>query len=208
MKLVLPFEKNIKLDTAVKEICSISLEHEITKNEDEILGNFIIDGTYKEHELSINEIPFNYVLPFSVDLDKKVNVDTIDFTIDNFTYDLKDDNLYLKVEYIINAEEVEMGEEIRKETNNDMDISYFFEEDSSLNTNNVEEVNNEDKDIQKENNSFDLVDDFVCYHMHIVKENETFESIAALYNCDASEIKSIKKDITKDDHVIVPIKYV
>ena len=64
MKLNIPFEKTIKFDTNICEICSISLEHEITKNEDSILGNFIFEGTYKENELSINESPFNFIVPF------------------------------------------------------------------------------------------------------------------------------------------------
>ena len=47
MNLIIPFEKVVKFDTPVSEISSISLEHEITKNEKEVLGNFIIKGTYK-----------------------------------------------------------------------------------------------------------------------------------------------------------------
>ena len=45
----------------LKEICSISLEHEITQNESEVLGNFLISGEYKIHELSLNKEKFNFL---------------------------------------------------------------------------------------------------------------------------------------------------
>ena len=50
MKLIIPFEKKVKFNSNACEISSISLEHEFTKNEGEILGNFLISGSYKEHE--------------------------------------------------------------------------------------------------------------------------------------------------------------
>ena len=61
MNLIIPFEKVVKFDTPVSEISSISLEHEITKNEREVLGNFIIKGTYKEYELSLNKKDFSFI---------------------------------------------------------------------------------------------------------------------------------------------------
>ena len=93
MNLIIPFEKVVKFDTPVSEISSISLEHEITKNEKEVLGNFIIKGTYKEYELSLNKKDFSFTLPFSVEIASNIDINTLDFTVDNFTYDLKDKDL-------------------------------------------------------------------------------------------------------------------
>ena len=105
MNLIIPFEKVVKFDTPVSEISSISLEHEITKNEKEVLGNFIIKGTYKEYELSLNKKDFSFTLPFSVEIASNIDINTLDFTVDNFTYDLKDKDLTVKIDYIVKADE-------------------------------------------------------------------------------------------------------
>ena len=105
MNLIIPFEKVVKFDTPVSEISSISLEHEITKNEKEVLGNFIIKGTYKEYELSLNKKDFSFTLPFSVEIASNIDINTLDFTVDNFTYDLIDKDLTVKIDYIVKADE-------------------------------------------------------------------------------------------------------
>ena len=68
MNCIIPYTKEIPFNSKIKEITSISLEHEMSINEGEILGNFIISGEYKAHELSVNKESFEHVLPFSIDL--------------------------------------------------------------------------------------------------------------------------------------------
>ena len=60
MNIIIPFEKKLDFKNQIKEICSISLEHEITQNDTEVLGNFLISGSYKEHELSLNLSEFDF----------------------------------------------------------------------------------------------------------------------------------------------------
>ena len=54
MNLIIPFTKDIKFNTNISEILSISLEHDYTINDGELLGNFTVSGEYKTHEVSVN----------------------------------------------------------------------------------------------------------------------------------------------------------
>ena len=115
MNCIIPFTKDIKFGTSIVEITSISLEHEYTVNDHEILGNFIISGDYKSHEVSVNKEHFEHVLPFSVNLTTRIDTDSVDFAIEDFTYEIVDnDTLKVNIEYSINALE-EREEEVFKE---------------------------------------------------------------------------------------------
>ena len=92
MNCVIPFNKIIKFDTNIAEITSISLEHEITINDTSILGNFLISGEYKSHEVSVNVEKFNYTLPFDFALPESINPESINFEITDFTYKIEDNN--------------------------------------------------------------------------------------------------------------------
>lgn len=197
MKLIIPFEKKVKFNSNACEISSISLEHEFTKNEGEILGNFLISGSYKEHELSINKTPFNFTLPFSVDISDRVDLNTIEFTIDNFTYDLKDNDLDIKIDYVITGEDKK--EEVRFEKVDEETLPIL--EDNEI----IEEkTTDEEKDIIS---SIEAKDDYMMYHLHIVKETETIESICTLYGLSKDEILNINNvtNVNVNDKLLIPI---
>src|SRR5699024_5739206 len=100
MNLIIPFTKDIKFNSNISEIVSISLEHDYTVNDGEILGNFIVSGDYKSHEVSVNKEHFEYVLPFSVELTTRIDRDSVDFSIEDFTYEIKNnDTLEVRIEY-------------------------------------------------------------------------------------------------------------
>lgn len=203
MKLIIPFEKKVKFNSNACEISSISLEHEFTKNEGEILGNFLISGSYKEHELSVNKTPFNFTLPFSVDISDRVDLDTIEFTIDNFTYDLKDNDLDIKIDYVITGEDKK--EEVRFEKVEDEEILPILE-DNEINDREIieEKTTDEEKDIIS---SIEAKDDYMMYHLHIVKETETIESICTLYGLSKDEILNINNitNVNVNDKLLIPI---
>ena len=60
MKSIIPYDKDIKFDTKIYEITSISLEHNEENLKSEIDGNFIIKGDYKIHPISITKENFEY----------------------------------------------------------------------------------------------------------------------------------------------------
>lgn len=107
MDFVIPYTKEITFKTKIAEIYSISLEHEMDINDNEILGNFIVSGEYKTHELSVNKEPFEYTLPFSIDIADNIDKDTIVFEITDFTYEiLKNDTLKIIIELSLKGNEM------------------------------------------------------------------------------------------------------
>ncbi|MDD5865680.1 MAG: LysM peptidoglycan-binding domain-containing protein [bacterium] len=207
MNLIIPFEKKVKFDTPISEICSISLEHEITKNDSEILGNFLITGTYKEHELSVNKTDFNFTLPFSVELTTRVDLSSLDMSIDNFTYDLNGSDLDIKIDYVIEAQELK-EEPIFERVEEESEPITLIEEKEEI-TNNV--VNdNEEREIKSETiiNSVKAEDDYISYHIHIVSSGESLESIALKYHITKEEIENINNitSITENDKLLIPLE--
>ena len=44
MNINIPFNKIVPFKSSIAEICSISLEHDISINDSELLGDFLITG--------------------------------------------------------------------------------------------------------------------------------------------------------------------
>lgn len=212
MNYIIPFEKTIDFGCQVREICSISLEHEITKNDTEVLGNFLLKGTYKEHELSVNTSDFNFTVPFCVEIAKDIDLSTLEVSIDNFTYELNNNGLDIKIDYYVNADEIRHEEEVDE----DEDLLDLIEEVGEKEgqeeiKNDTQEVRNEEiitEEIAKEIPSMQTDTDYITYQIHVVKSEETIESISAKYSVDPLEIKDINNidSIMVNDKLIIPIK--
>ncbi len=88
MNCKIPFTKDIDFEKKLYEITSISLEHEIKVEDNTLKGNFIISGDFKSHEVSVNKEPFSYILPFEIALIDNIDENTIEFMIEDFTYEV------------------------------------------------------------------------------------------------------------------------
>lgn len=239
MNCIIPFTKDIKFGTSIVEITSISLEHEYTVNSSEILGNFIISGDYKSHEVSVNKEHFEYVLPFSVNLTTRIDTDSVDFAIEDFTYEITDnDTLKVNIEYSINALESREEEEVfkkseeegtldelldnmdleleeRKDINEEITEEEVSEDnleegDSEMITEEVKEENRDNEITDTEQNtvleSISKEDSFVTYHIHVMKETDTIETICAKYNTTSSLLEEYNdlNTITVGEKLIIP----
>lgn len=235
MNCIIPFTKDINFKTNIAKILSVSLEHEYTANPMEVLGNFTISGEYKVHEVSINKESFEYVLPFSVNLTKEIDVNSVDFDIVNFTYEVVDnDTLRVNIEYSINA--IELPEEKEEVTIDELldeideDVRAEIEEQKEEEEQPKEEVKEEVKEeIQEkeevlETDNRDITDEaketilnsinkddntYVTYHVHIMSETDTIETICLKYNVTESILKEYN-DLTTlgvKDKVIIPENY-
>lgn len=211
MNCIIPFTKDIKFKTNIGEILSVSLEHEYTANNNEILGNFIITGEYKSHEVSVNKDKFEYVLPFSVDVSTRIDTDSVDFAVEDFTYEVVDnDILRVNIEYSINAlelpkEELEEENEVsletlldeiderKEETEPVLDEviepkeEIEVEEEKEVIEEKKEEIlEKDDRDDKAEETIIDSIGDkedvYVTYNIHIMQETDTIETICAKYN--------------------------
>lgn len=209
MNCIVPFHKVIKFDSSIGEITSISLEHEYTLNNDSILGNFNISGDYKTHEISVNTEPFAYTLPFDVTLSNEIVNDSLAFNIEDFTYNIiKPDSLEINIEFSLKADDLEKEEEeiFRKVpeemTNLDLDDLKIEKEERDIiekpleekTTNTIMELSNNDDDTT------------ITYHIHIVKENETIESICELYNTNPIILNEYNHltTLNLNDKIIIP----
>jgi hypothetical protein len=198
MKSIVPFSENIKFNSKIAEISSISLEHELNIENNEISGNFIISGEYKTHEVSVNKEKFTYKLPFSVDATDNILKESVEFEILDFTYEIVgDDTLKIDIEFSVSALE-ESHEEVKERI--------------------IEEVNEifipEEKEDRLEPQSEELIlesaeskeDEYTTLNIHIVSSNDTLESILALYKCDLNTLKSYNTidTINIGDKIIIP----
>ncbi len=224
MNCIIPFTKDINFKTNIAKILSVSLEHEYTANPMEVLGNFTISGEYKVHEVSINKESFEYVLPFSVNLTKEIDINSVDFDIVNFTYEVvNDDTLRVNIEYSINA--IELPEEKEEVTIDELldeideDVRAEIEEEKEEEKEEIQEkeevLETENRDITDEAketilNSINKDDNtYVTYHVHIMSETDTIESICLKYNVTESILKEYN-DLTTigvKDKVIIPENY-
>lgn len=233
MENIIPFTREINFENKISEIISISLEEKYTSTNDAIDGEFIISGDYKSHELSVNKEPFEYKLPFSVDLTESIDPDTLNLEITDFSYDILNDNvlkvniefkfdaLVLKQQKESNLEEtLEFLNEDRKEE--DLEIIEVEETKKEESIPQIEEINKKEDekenkmiedenrmDVEDENTIIESINDndseFTTYHIHIVKEAETIESICALYNSNTTMLAEYNdlNDFKVGDKLIV-----
>ena len=153
MRESIPYEKEIVFNTKIAEITSISLEYEANVLDEDIEGDFIVSGDYKIHELSVNKEPFKYRIPFSVSLTDDIIRDSIKYDINNFTYEIiDDDTLKVNIEFGIDYELVKekVQKEEVKETREDVIQGEVTKDDkASLELNNLLddiELNNTSRD--------------------------------------------------------------
>lgn len=253
MKQIIPFKKELLFKTKVSEITSISLEHTLSlKNDDLISGEFHITGDYKMTEGSINREAFAFHLPFDIALDSRYDMDSIVIDIDNFYYEIVN-NEFLQVNIDVYVEGEKLEEEVtdkvteikevlpektivveatekvqeeeelvrekkelepkkevivsevgdRNMLNQEeiLDSSCSSEElkrDDEIFTNNIEykapEVVTLETDNpvgNKEFNIFENIDNsdtYVTYHVYIVKENDTVDTILTKYGVTKEEV--------------------
>ncbi len=138
MKKIIPFVKELNFKTKVSEITSISLEHNITlKDNDLISGVFHISGDYKMTEGSINREQFNFNLPFDIALDARYDTNNCTIDIDNFYYEIiNNDILKVNIDLYIEGElmkeetkekEKEIKEEIKEDVRDKQIVSEIKE---------------------------------------------------------------------------------
>ena len=203
MKKIVPFSKDIIFNTDVYEINSISLEHNLKLNSDNnINGEFILSGDYKESEIVIKNEPFIYNIPFDIELDDKYIVDNIKIEIEDFNYDLISNNtMNISIKILIdNLEEKEEVEPI---------IEVLEEEERPVKVD-IEESDTKD-DSSKEvtsifNNFSDEDEKYGNYYVHIYRENDSIENIIKLYNVTKDELDEYNdlSTVTIGSKIIIP----
>ena len=202
LKSIVPYTKEIEFKTKIAEICSISLEHELNITESEIEGNFIVSGEYKSHEVSVNKEPFHYKLPFTLEVTENIEDSSIDFEITDFTYEIVGDaTLKVNIEFCVTADEKEevleeKREELREQVQEEIE-EMFLEEEERLDATSEDIILNSMQEKESE---------FATYHIHIVSNTDTIESICALYDTDVNTLKQYNsiENINIGEKIVIP----
>ncbi len=217
MKSIVPYTKEIEFKTKIAEICSISLEHELDINEEQIEGNFIVSGEYKSHEVSVNKEAFSYKLPFTLEVTENVIKNSIDFEITDFTYEVvADSKLQVNIEFCVTAEEMEIVEDIIEEPVAE-EMEEIDLEKEEIRESVLEEINTlfpEEEENRLEDESENIIlnsmqekeTEFATYHIHIVKTEDSIESICAMYNTDVNTLKEYNnvESVNIGDKLVIP----
>lgn len=214
MKQIIPFVKDISFNTDISEITSIALEHNLQmENADSIVGNFTISGKYKINDISVNEEVFEKEILFDITLDDKYDASKVKIDIDNFYYEIINDE-YLRVHIDVLVQnlvyvkkEVKMIDEVEKpelvipdvpaaedKKNEERSDDLVENEKEIIKTNEEREKEN----ILEEKNSENSKEYIEISENDIVEENR--ENIAS--NISASFLNETEKYVTYKVHII------
>ena len=201
MKKIIPFSKDIEFDTNVAEINSISLEHTLKlKEENLVSGEFIVSGTYKMTDTSLNTDNFEYKIPFDISIDKKYDTKDIDIDINDFYYEVINNKiLSINIEVSIDG----LKEKEEKEVVEEPEEPEVLEE--TLENDNLERKESE----ESAKSIFEDLDEnerYSVYKVHVVTENDTIENILQKYEITKEELEAYNdlKDMQIGDKLIIP----
>ena len=211
MKQIIPFVKDISFNTNISEITSIALEHNLQmENADSIVGNFTISGKYKINDISVNEEVFEKEVLFDITLDDKYDASKVKIDIDNFYYEIINDE-YLRVHidvlvqnlvYVKN--EVKMIDEVEKPELVIPDVPTSEdkknEERSDDLVENEKEIIKTNEERKKENILEEKNSENSKENIEISENNIVEENIAS--NISASFLNETEKYVTYKVHII------
>ena len=183
LKKIIPFKKDIIFKTNLYEIISISLDHELNIEDNLVKGKFIVSGEYKMLEKSINSEPFSYDIPFTVDLDEKYILDNALIDIDDFYYEIINDNvLKVGIDVLIDNIEEKDNVLIRKSADNIEDV-------------NGRCVEEETKPPKKEKNDVVYNDEsnetYKSYTVYILRDHDSIDDIISKYDTTKEQLEKI-----------------
>ena len=227
LRKIISFKKELNFRTKVCEITSISLEHVINKQDDDLVsGDFFISGEYKMTEGSINKEKYDFKLPFDIALNSNYEAESVKLEIDNFYYEiLNNDILKVNVDLLIEANEKiveeerliedytdskEIVEELLPDILEKEEIKEEIKEEKEEIKNEIDINNTNENEIQEENinNIFGNLNDetYRAYYVYVVKEEDTIEKILEKYSISKEELSFYNEieNIKAFDKIIIP----
>lgn len=226
MKKTVPFKRDLTFKTNLSEITSISLEHTLHKEDNNLItGKFILTGDYKIADSSINTESFNFELPFDINIDDKYITDNVFIDIDDFYYEIVDSKiLSINIDVLIDKleekplikeiiEQPEMVLDIEEE-NDDMDEEKIdIKEERCVEDEfpfkEIEEKVPVSEEIDSKSifdNFSDTKENYATYRVYIVRENDTIDTIIQKYSMTREELEMYNdlSEIKMGDKLILP----
>ena len=214
MNITIPFSKEILFKSKIAEITSISLEHDVSINDKELLGDFIVSGEYKNLDINVDTNPFSHVVPFSVNLEENIDINTLKYEIEDFSYGIKDEDiLVVNILFHVTADSIVFKHEELFEKPNTDEIKEEIEKRSEdfIIEENIEDDEDKIKSEERKINvdvlqSNELFEDYITYHIHLVKTGETIKTISKLYNISEDELLDLNNqmEISVGDKLLIP----
>lgn len=194
MKKIVPFKKEIDFKTNVSEITSISLEHNY-KIDENIIGEFIINGEYKMTDTSTTTEKFFFNVPFDIILDEKYLINKAVVDIDDFYYEIINDktliaNIDVLIENLeekplIEKEVVEEPQEMEKEQLPLEERCIDIDDEVSIKDDINEQITN-----KEEFNIKEEIENPIINIEKIEKVSKQFDSVNIFSNLDCNETYS------------------
>ena len=236
MRKVISFDKKLEFKTMIGEVTSISLDPNLKFSDDnDITGELVISGKYKLTAASRLEEDFLFSLPLEIALSEQLEEETRNVYVDEFRYDVDNDDDSLNCHIDLVVEGVEKIEVENEEIINDrasIEPSENFYEDSSLlsdemvkkiNDNQIVAMDNvtskddiQDDKIVENNSTYSLFssfsdsdESFSTYSVYIVRENDTLESIMSKYKVHREELEDYNdlNNLMIGTKIIIPTHY-
>lgn len=223
MRQTIPFVKDISFNSKIAEITSISLEQNLKmENDDSVVGTFTVSGKYKVNQISINEEEFKKDINFDITLDDKYDSSKVIIDIDDFYYEIVNEE-YLRVHIdvlidnltYIKKEEKPVIQEVEKEVLTELKTN---ERASDIKEDKIKEekvniVKQEDEQSKRDvkdsitTNFLDEKEQYITYKVHIIRENETVDTIIEKYNVSKEELEKYNSldNVVLGTKIIVPI---
>ena len=212
MNEVYTLDRDFLFKSKIFEITSISVEQNFKVDGSSIYGDFIVSGSYRLHEISINKEDFSFKVPFKHDLPSNINLDTVKLDISDFSYNFNNlDELSVHIEYIVTAEEgvkvfeseEKLDDFLNEQKKQDVDIVDLRSEPVDLPNEIIMPITKDEKETSTtstenkqdkidENmiiNSINDKDEYVLYHVHTVGISDSIESITKKYNISVNTLK-------------------
>ena len=228
MKELVNFNGELEFRNNIFEISSISLESEYEVCPDKINGVFLVSGSYRGHEISLNQETFNKKLPFEYVFKDKMVEDTVSLEVKDFTYEIDQNKVSVSIEYEIKGEKMifEDEREFDKfledhevevvDLTDEKDDEEEREEEKIKEP--VEEVKEdrtieEEKEVRKKVNDSEIIDTlkdgentYITYHIHVCDESDTLEYLANKYKISIDIIKDYNSidNISAGMKLIIP----
>jgi len=231
LKKIIPFKKEIVFKTNLSEITSISLEHtlQVDKN-NMVIGEFIVSGEYKMVDTSVNVEAFSFNIPFKVSIDEKYIIDKVIVDIYDFYYEIINNNvLALNIEVIVDRlrekplideiienglEEVEKVKDEIELEEKEKEIEVIEEEEEirkEAETNELEEREINENDVEITKSLFDNFDSrsetYMTYKVYIVREGDTLDVLIQNYGVTKEELEKYNNlnELNIGDRLIIPL---
>ena len=222
MKKNICFDKRVDFPTMIGDITSISLDKNLNfVNESFIEGNLILKGSYKLTEASYIEENFEYNLPIEINLTERIDINTANIEISDFSYEIESNNIMnCYIELMLDAmeiiDDIDDVRECDSDLNKEIEIPTI---EPNLDIDN--DINNKDNDviddisnnkitdsvdsdiniIKKDNNDVVDLKDNDSLFFHLDEESETYGTFIVYIMRQNETINSIieKYNTTVDE---------